>query len=126
MPGKGLRPRLWKYFGGIGNNHGVPVPCAGGTADHAHLLIALPSDVTLAKALQVLKANSSRWIGEHRIDFAWQEGYGAFSVSASNAPAVGDYIEHQEEHHQRRSYEDEFVALLTKSGVAYDAANVFG
>jgi REP element-mobilizing transposase RayT len=69
-----LRPVLWKYLAGIGRNHAIPVLAAGGTANHVHLLIALPSDVTVAKAVQVLKANSSRWIGEHSIDFAWQEG----------------------------------------------------
>jgi putative transposase len=121
-----LRLRLWKYFAGIGKNHNIPVLCAGGVANHAHLLIALPSDISLAKAMQVLKANSSRWLGEHGIKFAWQEGYGAFSVSSSNAAVVKQYIEHQPEHHGTRSYEDEFVTLLKKSGVAYDAEHVFG
>jgi putative transposase len=83
-----LRLRLWKYFAGIGKNHNIPVLCAGGVANHAHLLIALPSDISLAKAMQVLKANSSRWLGDHGIKFAWQEGYGAFSVISSNAAAV--------------------------------------
>ncbi len=83
-----LQPKLWKYFMGIGANHKVPVLAVGGIANHAHLLIVLPSHVTMARAIQVLKANSSRWIGEHGIDFSWQEGYGAFSVSASNKDAV--------------------------------------
>jgi REP element-mobilizing transposase RayT len=104
----------------------MSVLVAGGTANHIHLLIALPSDVTVAKAVQVLKANSSRWMGEHGIDFAWQEGYGAFSVSASHAPIVRDYIAHQQQHHARRSYEDEFVALLRKTGVAFEPEQVFG
>jgi putative transposase len=121
-----LRPVLWKYLAGIGRNHKIPVVAAGGTANHVHLLIALPSDVTVAKAVQVLKANSSRWIGEHGIAFAWQEGYGAFSVSASHASVVGDYIERQPQHHARRSYEDEFVALLRKTGVAFEPEQVFG
>jgi REP element-mobilizing transposase RayT len=121
-----MRSRLWKYFAGIGKNHGIPVLSAGGIANHAHLLIVLPSDTSLAKAMQVLKANSSRWLGEHGINFAWQEGYGAFSVSSSNANAVKQYIEHQPEHHGSRSYEDEFVTLLKKSGVPYDAEHVFG
>ena len=120
-----LQPRLWRYLGGIGANHDIPVLTAGGTANHAHVLISLPSDVTLAKAVQVLKANSSRWISEHGIAFAWQEGYGAFSVSASNVKAVRDYIDHQAEHHAKRSFEDEFIALLRKSGVAYEPEAVF-
>ena len=91
-----------------------------------HLLIALPATVPLSKAVQVLKANSSRWLGEHGFDFAWQEGYGAFSVSASNADAVRNYIEHQEAHHAKHSFEDEFVSLLRKCNVAYDPQFVFG
>jgi len=121
-----LQSRLYRYFAGIGKNHKIPILCAGGTANHAHLLMALPSDIALAKAIQVLKANSSRWLGEHGIAFAWQEGYGAFSVSASHRQAVKDYIEHQAEHHARRSFEDEYLALLTKSGVVYDPQWVFG
>ena len=83
-----LCARLWKYLVGIGRNHSIPILAAGGTANHVHLLIVLPTDATVAKAVQVLKANSSRSISEHGIDFAWQEGYGAFSVSASNKAAV--------------------------------------
>jgi REP-associated tyrosine transposase len=121
-----LRPILWKYLAGIGRNHKIPVLAAGGTTNHVLLLIALPSDSTIAKAVQVLKANSSRWIGEHGIAFAWQEGYGAFSVSASHTSAVRDYIERQPEHHARRSYEDEFLTLLRKIGVAFEPEQVFG
>lgn len=90
------------------------------------MLIALPASTTLAKAIQTFKANSSRWIGEHGIGFAWQQGYAAFSVSASNRNAVVKYIERQAEHHRKRSFEDEFVALLKKSGVSYDPKFVFG
>ena len=121
-----LREKLSMYFIGIGKNHDIPVLCAGGTANHAHLLLALPATMTLAKAIQILKANSSRWLGEHGFDFAWQEGYGAFSVSASNVEGVKHYIEHQPEHHAKRSFEDEFVSLLRKSGVEYNPDFVFG
>lgn len=121
-----LRENLFRYFVGIGTGHDIPVLSAGGTANHAHLLIALPATMPLAKAVQVLKANSSRWLGEHGFDFAWQEGYGAFSVSASNIAAVKNYIEHQAEHHAERSFEDEFVSRLRKSGVKYDPQFVFG
>jgi len=90
------------------------------------LLIVLPPDMAAAKAVQVLKANSSRWLREHRIDFAWQEGYGAFSVSGSNKNTVIDYIEHQQEHHSKRSYEREFEAMLRKSGMEFDGKEAFG
>lgn len=122
----GLRENLARYFVGIGKGHGIPVLCAGGTANHAHLLIALPATMALAKAVQVLKANSSRWLGEHGFDFAWQDGYGAFSVSASNVASVKNYIEHQAEHHAKHTFEDEFVSWLRKSGVEYDPQFVFG
>ncbi len=109
-----LHALLWKYLAGIGRNHKIPVLAAGGTANHVHVLIALPTDVTVAKAVQILKANSSRWIGEHNIDFAWQEGYGSFSVSASHLQIVRNYIEHQQEHHTKRSYEDEFLTVTSQ------------
>jgi putative transposase len=121
-----ILPRLWKYFTGIGRNHGISVLAAGGISNHSHLLIVLPSDMPIAKAVQVLKANSSRWLREHGLDFAWQVGYGAFSVSSSNREAVMDYIEHQAEHHQKRSYESEFEAMLRKSGVAIDPKDALG
>jgi REP element-mobilizing transposase RayT len=82
------------HFVGIGKNRNIPTLAAGGMANHAHILFALPSDVSIAKAVQTFKANSSRWLGEHGIGFAWQEGYGAFSVSPSNVDAVKHYIRH--------------------------------
>src|SRR6266700_1447002 len=121
-----LLPRLWKYFAGIGRNHGIPVLAAGGIPNHVHLLIALRSDMTPAKAVQVLKANSSRWVRQHGIAFTWQEGYGAFSVSSSNTPAVVNYIEHPAEHHRGRSYETEFEAIVRKSGMRFEAEEAFG
>ena len=121
-----MLPKLWKYFAGIGRNHGITVIAAGGTSNHSHLLIVLPPDKAPAKAVQVLKANSSRWLREHGLDFTWQEGYGAFSVSSSNKDAVRNYIEHQAEHHQKRSYESEFEVMLRKRRIAFDPREVFG
>lgn len=121
-----LQPRLWGYLLGIGKNHNLPVLAAGGIANHAHLLFVLPATVTLSKAIQTFKANSSRWIGEHGITFAWQEGYAAVSVSASNADAVREYVLHQSEHHQKHSFEAEYRTLLDKSGVKYDPELIFG
>jgi putative transposase len=121
-----LREKLSMYFAGIGKGHDIPILCSGGAANHAHLLIALPASMPLAKAVQVLKANSSRWLGEQGFDFVWQEGYGAFSVSASTRDAVMHYIQHQAEHHAKDSFEDEFISLLRKSSVPYDPQFVFG
>ena len=120
-----LQPKLWKYFGGIGTNHELPILTCGGTANHAHVLIALPADMAVARAVQLLKANASRWIGEPGIDFQWQEGYGAFSVSTTNVEAVRHYIAHQSEHHRQHSYEDEFLGMLRRAGMTFQESEVF-
>jgi REP-associated tyrosine transposase len=75
--------------------------------------------------LKKLKANSSRWLCEEGLTFEWQKGHGAFSVSASLVETVKSYIRNQEQHHQKRTFEEEFLALLKKSGVACDADRVF-
>ena len=82
--------------------------------------------LSLAKAVQELKGNSSRWLRERGILFTWQEGYGAFSVSQSQKGVVVNYIGGQAEHHRKWSFEQEFVTLLRKSGAAYDTRYVFG
>jgi|SRR6185503_11223697 len=121
-----MLPTLWKYLAGIARNHGIDLLAAGGTQNHCHLLIVLPSDMTFAKAIQVLKANSSRWIRENGVAFAWQEGYGAFSVSSSSKAAVIDYIEHQAEHHRTRTFEQEFEVMVRKADMRFDAVEAFG
>ncbi len=121
-----MQPKLWSYMGGIGRNHGFLVLANGGIANHVHLLIQLPPALALAKALSLLKANSSRWMNEHGIKFAWQEGYGAFSVSASNLAAVERYIQNQAAHHRKISFEQEFIALLRKHRIEFDPKYVFG
>ncbi len=111
---------------GVGKNHDIPILKIGGMEDHAHVLLALPGTMTSAQAVQTLKANTSRWLRERVADFEWQQGYGVFSVSASLAPTVKRYIESQAEHHQTRTFEEEFLALLKKCGVPYDPKFVFG
>jgi len=120
-----LHERLWAYLQGIARNLGFELLAAGGPANHIHLLIALPPKLPLAEAIQKLKANSSRWLGEHEIAFEWQKGYGAFSVSPSLLNTAQAYIRHQAEHHQKRNFEEEFLTLLRKSGVSYSAAHTF-
>jgi putative transposase len=117
-----LQPKLHAYMSGIGKNKLTPVIAIGGTSNHIHALIALPTDVSVSKVVQVLKANSSRWMGEHQIAFQWQEGYGAFSVSAPNRDAVIAYITNQPVHHAKRSFNDEFTSMLRKAGVAFETA----
>jgi len=90
-----LFKELWAVMAGIGRNHRLTVIKIGGMPDHVHILVGLPADVTLAHAVQVFKANSSRWMRQRVQEFAWQQGYGAFSVSASVAGAAKKYIENQ-------------------------------
>jgi REP element-mobilizing transposase RayT len=100
----------------------------GGTADHLHALLSLPATISFAKAVQLIKGGSSKWIHdtfhEHR-KFAWQEGYGAFSVSPSQLEKTIAYIQRQKEHHRRRNFQDEFIDLLDKHGIEYDPHYVF-
>lgn len=119
------RPKLWAYVAGIARNHGFQAVKVGGTANHAHVL--LPATMDLAKAVQLMKGSSSNWMNDTGAkNFAWQEGYGAFSVSASQTRSVIEYIGDQERHHAKRNYEAEFLDLLRRYGVAYDPTYVFG
>ena len=120
-----LQERLYAYLTGIADNLGFKILAIGGTSNHVHLLIRLPPVLTMAEAMQKLKANSSRWLRENGAQFEWQKGYGAFSVSPSLLPTVQNYIRNQIAHHTKRSFEQEFVALLKNSGVAYDAERLF-
>src|SRR5271165_5739852 len=108
--------KLWNYVRGIGRNIGVNVIAVGGTADHVHLLLAVPPTVTVAQIMQDLKTNSSRHLNEEHRGFGWQDGYAAISVSPSQSHRVVAYIEHQVEHHRVRTFEEEYVAMLDRSG----------
>jgi putative transposase len=123
---KELQPRLWAYLAGICKHHDMIALAVGGTENHAHICLHLPPKLALAKAVLLLKANSSKWMSEQGKDFSWQEGYGAFSVSASNLDQVIRYVRNQEAHHRKATFEEEFRALLRKHGVAYDPKYVFG
>jgi putative transposase len=123
---KEWQPRLWAYLGGICRNHEIIPLAIGGTENHVHLLIQLPPTIAPAKAVALLKANSSKWMGEQGHAFSWQEGYGAFSVSSSNLDRVIRYIQDQDAHHRKTNFEDEFRALLRKHGVEYDLQLLLG
>lgn len=123
---KDIRPRLWAYLAGICRNYEMPAIAVGGAENHVHILFQLPPTLSLAKAAQLLKANSSKWMGEQGVPFGWQEGYGAFSVSPSNLGRVTEYIRKQESHHRKSGFEAEFRALLERHGVEYDREHMFG
>ena len=115
------RPDLLAYLGGIIRELQGKAVAIEGTNDHVHMLLWMPPNRSISETLRVLKTNSSRWISRERgKTFAWQAGYGAFSVSQSNAPAIVKYIRGQEQHHRRVSFQEEFVAFLRRNGIEYD------
>lgn len=123
------QPELWSYMGGIARNHSFLALAVGGAEDHAHALLLLPPVISVSKAMQTLKAASSKWLHDTLPDmagFAWQEAYGAFSVSISHANETVAYILNQTEHHKRRDFQQEFLAFLKKHNVNYDPAHVWG
>ena len=118
-----VRERLWPYLGGIAKQNQVKTLAIGGASDHVHVLVSLPATLSVAKAMQLLKGNSSKWIREtfpKMRSFAWQEGYGAFSVGVSGVEATVAYIRNQAEHHRTRSFREEYAAMLEKHGFAFD------
>jgi REP element-mobilizing transposase RayT len=119
-----LIEKFHQYLVGIARNHRIEIIASGGTSDHVHALIALPTLMCVAEAARVLKANSSRWVSEHGITFSWQKGYGAFSVSPSQIPAVKAYIAGQKEHHKKSDSREEFIALLKRCGIRFDPGEV--
>jgi putative transposase len=121
-----LRERLWEYIHGICRKHRIFCNAVGGSADHLHVLVQIRADMTLAKTVNIIKSNSSRWMSEHGPKFAWQEGYAAFSVSHSLVPSVIRYIGVQEAHHRRMDFSAEIFALLKKHEVSYDPSRVLG
>ncbi len=124
-----LQPKLWAYIAGVARHHKFEAIKIRGAEDHCHALTVLPPPMPLSKAVQTLKGCSSKWLNDTGVagtGFAWQEGYGAFSVSASQTAGVVEYITNQPEHHKKRSYEEEFLELLKRYGIAYDPAHVLG
>ncbi len=124
-----LQDRLWPYVGGIARENKMKALAVGGTDDHAHILLSLPSMLNVAKAVQLIKGGSSKWVHDefasHR-NFAWQEGYGAFSIGISQVEETIRYIASQREHHHKRTFQEEFLAFLERHGIEYDPKYVWG
>src|SRR5258708_4653540 len=115
--------RLYSYIGGTLRSDKCVLMAAGGVADHVHLLVSLSRTVCVADVVRDIKANSSRWIHENFPDhktFAWQTGYGAFSVSHSHLDQVRTYLAKQAEHHRSKTFQEEFRAFLAKYEIEYD------
>ena len=124
-----VRPRLFAYIGGIAREDDIKACAVGGVADHVHALLSLPSTVSVAKGVQLVKGGSSLWIHDTFPGlpaFEWQEGYGAFSVAVSQLDDTIAYIQDQEEHHRRRTFKEEFLLFLQKHALDYDPQHVWG
>jgi REP element-mobilizing transposase RayT len=118
-----IRPRLWAFMGGIARQNKMVALAVGGTANHSHLLLSLHSIHSPSKAIQLIKAGSSKWVHEEFPQikgFSWQSGYSAFSVSPRRLQSVIDYIQNQEEHHRNKTFEEEYLTFLKSSGIDFD------
>jgi REP element-mobilizing transposase RayT len=117
------RESLYAYIGGIIRRDGAKSLSIGGMPDHIHLAIKTRSNKALSELVRKIKANSSKWINENRFckkKFSWQNGYGGFSVSASQINKVKNYIQNQAEHHKSKTFKEELIEILDKHGVGYD------
>jgi putative transposase len=122
-----FRKDLHAYIGGIiAGKDGVLLEI-GSTDDHIHLLTSCSPRIALADFIRDVKANSSKWVHQERrlLDLAWQEGYGAFTVSHSLISVVQEYVANQAEHHRQLSFEEEFRAMLVKHGIVFDERFLF-
>ena len=123
-----VRPDLYAYLATVVRNAGCECYRVGGVADHVHLAIRLSRTVTMSNLIEELKTSSSRWLKTQSPElagFAWQRGYGTFSVGPSDLDALTQYIDSQEEHHRTRTFQEEYRAFLKKYGVEYDERYVW-
>ena len=123
-----VRPALHAYLATVARNLDCECFRVGGVADHVHLAVRLSRTLTMAKLIEELKTSSSRWLKTQSpalAAFAWQRGYGAFSVGPSDLNALLHYIDTQEEHHRTRTFQDEYRAFLNKYGIEYDERYVW-
>ena len=118
-----LNERLYAYLGGIIRELDGILIEINAMPEHIHLYTHMPKTVSVAKFMEIVKANSSKWVHDtfpNKNDFGWQDGYGAFSISKSSENAVIQYIQNQQEHHRKKSFQEEFIDFLNKYGIKYD------
>lgn len=123
------RDQVWKYLGGVSNNSGILPICIGGTMNHVHLLLSIPPRLAVSNAVLLLKSNSSKWIHEEISDakfFQWQEGYGVFTIGQSQVDETIKYIENQETHHRKVTFEEEYKLFLEVHDIQVDERYIFG
>jgi REP element-mobilizing transposase RayT len=122
------REDLHRYITGIVQNHDHKMLQINSMPDHVHMLIGMKPHQSLSSLMQMVKADSTRWINQNRLcpyQFAWQEGFGAFSYSRSQVSQVALYIQHQQEHHRKKTFREEYIHMLKESGIDYDERYVF-
>ena len=117
--------KVWSTMREVARMSKIKLLAVGGTANHVHLLVSIPSTCAVSEVIRELKCNSSLRIRKWNRVFAWQDGYGSMSVSPSAIPAVRRYVERQAQHHAKQSFEEEYTSILQKAGVKYDAEYVF-
>ena len=123
-----LETRLYPFMGGIVRDLRCTLMAVNGMPDHVHMLIFYRADLSHSDMLRHIKGRSSKWINETFTGFghfAWQEGYGGFTVSRSAVPDVESYIKRQKEHHLKTDFRTEFLNLLRLHGIEYDEELVF-
>ena len=126
--GEDIRERLYQYMAGLAREECGRAWKIGGTDNHVHALLSIRADVSISEAMRKWKSLSSGWVHQTfpgHDGFAWQLGYGAFSVSQSNADHVTEYIGKQGEHHRKVTFEEEFIALLDRHGIQYDREHIW-
>ena len=124
-----IEERVWAYVGGIARKHGMTPIQIGGIDNHIHALVGSPTTLSPSEIAKYLKGGSSLWIHnefQELSDFAWQDGYGVFSVSRSVVPNVVKYIKGQRGHHKGQTFEEEFIELLKLHEIEYDEKYLFG
>jgi putative transposase len=117
-----IEDRVWKFLGGIARENGIKPIKIGGMPDHIHMAVGLPATMAISEAAKLIKGGSSAWIKETfpgTRGFAWQDGYGGFTVSKSNLEEVVCYIETQREHHRIKTFQEEYRAFLDRHEIAY-------
>ena len=124
-----IESRVWAYIGGIARKHKMTAIQIGGIDNHIHGLVGSPPIYSPSQVAKYLKGDSSKWIHEEfpeMRDFAWQDGYGVFTVSRSEIDRVRAYIRNQREHHEKQTFEEEYGALLKLHGIEYDERFLLG
>ena len=118
-----LQERLWSFLGGIARSNKMKAVEIGGMPDHVHIVLSLPSTLSISKAMQLIKGVSSKWVYDtfpEQWRFQWQVKYGAFGASVSQLDKIIEYVKGQVEHHRKMTFQEEFIALLKRHRIEYD------